>query len=263
MQWNTLDSPGHLHEVLAGNFFHEETESVPEQTWSSAGLLDSTVRGLLGLEISGGANHLRLTPHLPADWDQVSVDNIRLPHSTVSVKLIEDESSVELAIRNEGVAFDLVFEPQIPLGARLLGADLNNTKIDTAVETFSGDEHAKVSLRVPSGVSHFRLRFEGGVALIMPAVDLHVGDPSSQPKIIRLSLQQHVLSIRADVLSGTASRFRIRTPWTIASHQGVTVRSLPPNEYELEMTGPSTANDEIIGPTGYVHAACQLTFTSK
>ena len=69
MQWSTLDSPGHLHEVLAGNFFHEETESVPEQTWSSAGLLDCTVRGLLGLEINGGENRLLLAPHLPANLE--------------------------------------------------------------------------------------------------------------------------------------------------------------------------------------------------
>ena len=29
--WSSLDSPGHLHEVLAGDFYHEEVESVPEQ----------------------------------------------------------------------------------------------------------------------------------------------------------------------------------------------------------------------------------------
>ena len=34
--WSSLDSPGHMHEVLAGDFYHEELESVPEQTWSSA-----------------------------------------------------------------------------------------------------------------------------------------------------------------------------------------------------------------------------------
>ena len=36
--WTTLDSPGRMHEVLAGDLFHPEAESVPEQTWTSAGL---------------------------------------------------------------------------------------------------------------------------------------------------------------------------------------------------------------------------------
>ncbi|MGA8028472.1 MAG: hypothetical protein WB992_15110 [Bryobacteraceae bacterium] len=33
--WSTLDSPGHMDEVLAGDTYHPQTESVPEQTWSS------------------------------------------------------------------------------------------------------------------------------------------------------------------------------------------------------------------------------------
>ena len=37
LPWHTLDSEGHIHEVAAGDFYHPEMESVPEQTWSSAG----------------------------------------------------------------------------------------------------------------------------------------------------------------------------------------------------------------------------------
>ena len=80
MNWNRLDSLGHLHEVFAGDFFHEQTESVPEQTWSSAGMLDAAVRGLLGLDVGGAQNEVSFTPHLPAEWDHVQVGNVRLPH---------------------------------------------------------------------------------------------------------------------------------------------------------------------------------------
>jgi glycogen debranching enzyme len=41
LPWGTLDSMGHMHEVLAGNFYHQQEESVPEQTWSSAAFLSS------------------------------------------------------------------------------------------------------------------------------------------------------------------------------------------------------------------------------
>ena len=50
LPWGTLDSMGHMHELLAGDFYHQQVESVPEQTWSSAALLSSAVQGLLGLE---------------------------------------------------------------------------------------------------------------------------------------------------------------------------------------------------------------------
>ena len=57
LPWFRLGSLGHMHEVLAGNLFHPEVESVPEQTWSSAGFLHATVCGLFGL---------RLMPHSTA-----------------------------------------------------------------------------------------------------------------------------------------------------------------------------------------------------
>ena len=45
LPWFRLDSLGYMHEVLAGNLFHPEVESVPEQTWSSAGFLHATGAG--------------------------------------------------------------------------------------------------------------------------------------------------------------------------------------------------------------------------
>src|SRR5271170_5410774 len=123
LEWNRLDSLGHLHEVLAGNFFHEQTESVPEQTWSSAGLLSSSVLGLLGLHINGLENRIDFMPHLPAEWERVAIENVRLPQSTMSLALVQSMTGVDLAIDNKGSPAQIIFEPQIPLGARLMHAD--------------------------------------------------------------------------------------------------------------------------------------------
>ncbi len=64
--WGTLDSMGHMHELLTGDFYHQQIESVPEQTWSSAAFLSSAVHGLLGLEREAQANGLEFSPHLPS-----------------------------------------------------------------------------------------------------------------------------------------------------------------------------------------------------
>src|SRR3984957_17365310 len=76
--WGTLDSMGHMHELLTGDFYHQQVESVPEQTWSSAALLSSAVKGLLGLERDAQANSLKFSPHLPANWDSISVRNVKV-----------------------------------------------------------------------------------------------------------------------------------------------------------------------------------------
>jgi glycogen debranching enzyme len=76
LSWASLDSLGHMHEVLAGNFYRPQVESVPEQTWSSAGFLDATVHGLLGLDVDSTANRITFTPHLPAAWNSVSIEHV-------------------------------------------------------------------------------------------------------------------------------------------------------------------------------------------
>ena len=236
MQWNTLDSPGHLHEVLAGNFFHEQTESVPEQTWSSAGLVDATVRGLLGLEIDGGGNRLRFAPHLPAEWKQISVENVRLPHSLLSWTMKHDAGGVDVSFQNDGVPTTISFEPQIPLGAHGLRAEFGNHSIPADVEQSASDEHAHLTLSLPSGGSRCHLSFIGGVSVsIVPAV-LRVGDPSSGLKLISLDLHGDVLSISADVHPSGTATLLVVTPREILTRPGLEVRPLSDGKYLVDIS---------------------------
>ena len=239
-QWNALDSPGHIHEVLAGNFYHEQTESVPEQTWSSAGLLDATARGLLGLEIDGIANTLSFAPHLPAEWKEISVRNVRLPHSTLAFTVAHNMTGLNLKIENDGPAIRMSFEPQIPLGAQALTADFQGRPIPSTIETTAGDEHASLSLDVPSGISLCHLSFRGGVSVSPHLRLLHVGDPSSDLKLVSVRLDGRMLSIEADVHSAGIAAISIITPWEIKSQKGVAVQSLHENEYVLDLDKAST-----------------------
>jgi glycogen debranching enzyme len=100
--WNLLDSAGHLHEVLAGDLDHPEMESVPEQTWSSAGLLSAAVHGLLGLETDAGRRELGFAPQLPENWRTLALRNIRVGGSTVSIAMTSDGHMRTWIIDNAG-----------------------------------------------------------------------------------------------------------------------------------------------------------------
>jgi glycogen debranching enzyme len=256
LEWNRLDSLGHLHEVLAGNFFHEQTESVPEQTWSSAGLLSSTVLGLLGLHINGLENRIDFMPHLPADWNRVAIENVRLPQSTMSFALVQSMTGVDLAIDNKGSPAQIIFEPQIPLGARLMHADYQGQNISAKIEMFSEDEHAILSLQVPPGKSHCHLQIEGGLSFLENRVKLKVGDPNTDMKITSLHLQGHTLSLEADVHPNGRNSFLLRTPWKLVDSKGASSTLLPNGDFEFKIASPLPQRND----SGYSHSHVTLSF---
>ena len=109
IDWNTLDSAGHLHEVAAGDFFHPEIESVPEQTWSSAGLLSAAVHGLLGLDVDAQRHEVSFAPQLPAGWHHLIVRNIAVGTSQLSLDLHCDDNKLSLSVIDESDPVEVHF----------------------------------------------------------------------------------------------------------------------------------------------------------
>jgi len=117
--WFGLDSPGHMHEVLNGDEFVPERESVPDQTWSSASFISSGVRGLLGLHVDATNRQLRFAPRIPADWDSVRVRHIGLAGADVDLALRMASDRAELEIENSGPEMTLTFRPPLPSGVHV------------------------------------------------------------------------------------------------------------------------------------------------
>ena len=124
--WFSLDAPGHMHEVLAGNRFAPERESVPDQTWSSASFLSSAVRGLLGLDVDGLSRHLRFAPRLPLEWDAVRVRHLNLGGTDVGIALHRSRDTIEIDIVNAGPPFTLLLRPELPAGAHIRSAQVRD-----------------------------------------------------------------------------------------------------------------------------------------
>ena len=258
LPWTTLDAPGHIHEVLAGNYFRAQTESVPEQTWSSAGLLDTAVRGLFGIDVHAAQNSLTLRPHLPAEWEQVSVENIRLPKSNLAFSMHHDVTGVDLEIRNDGAPVAVAFEPEIPLGAEVVGAEFAGEAIAATVERSGEDAHAKLQFTAPVGVSRCHFRLLGGVSLILPEPAPQIGDASSAMKLTNLRLQERNLFLNVDINPAGANGLRIQTPWKIISMHGATLEASPDGasatDYQVQIQTPK----QITG--GYASTQVEIQF---
>lgn len=264
--WSTLDAPGHIHEVMAGNFYRAQTESVPEQTWSSAGLLDAALRGLFGIEVHAAQNEIVLKPHMPAEWNEMSVDDIRLPHSKLGFTLRHDAGNVELDLRNAGESAAIDFSPEIPLGAQVIDAQCDGVKLPVTVTTFAQDSHARMKLAVANGTSHCHLRLSGGVSVLVPAQAAQIGDGSVGVKLTQLQLQGHRLALDADVHARGADHFQLQTPWKIQAIAGASLKVIANDLYDVQFahavksTGPKLSGSSSTMPDGYSSTHVEITF---
>ena len=258
LPWGTLDSMGHMHEVLTGDFYHQQAESVPEQTWSSAGFLSSAVHGLLGLEIEAQANRLNFSPHLPSDWDRMSVSNIKLPNGNVAMVLARVRGGLDLQIENKGGPLELSFTPEIPFAARLGDATLDGKHLPVHKEEHQQDTHAAVRFKVPSGKSDCFLGYEGGVAVGVKDPAPLVGESSRGIKLTSVAYDSKTLVLKADVRQDrNSSVITLRTGEKPLGAHGAKLVKIAQDEYQL-IVDQTPAPD-----TMYQHIEITVDFAGK
>ena len=239
--WCSLDSLGHMDEVLAGDYYHEQTESVPEQTWSSASFFHTAVHGLLGLQVDGVTRQVVYAPHIPADWNSAAVRNIQLPKAKIDFIWTRTDEGSSLEAVNSGDPIHLIYSPEIPLGSTLKGARWNGKPIHARLEEHNQDAHAMVDIELPHGTSHITLEYSGGVSLVLPQVQPHIGDPSHAMKLIDTRLNGSEYIVDAQVDSSQSSNVQLRTDRNVVAVHGATWRPLSADTYELTVPASETS----------------------
>jgi glycogen debranching enzyme len=257
LAWNTLDSEGHIHEVLAGDLFHPEIESVPEQTWSSAGYLSSAVHGLLGIAIESANRRLTLAPHLPAQWNQVSIRNLRVGNSLLAAQITRDGHGMDLVLNNSGAALTLDFSPDLPLGAVLTRSTIDGKPAHVSPEEHPQEVQAHVAFSVPSGITHLHIGYTGGVELALDPHAPALGEASRGIKIVAARFAKDTLTIDAFLRPSAAESLTLLTPWTPASDGQSSIQRLDNGRYELRFTEVSATsnNDGYIPVHTVIHFA--------
>jgi glycogen debranching enzyme len=251
--WSTLDARGHIHEVLAGDFYHPQIESVPEQTWSSAGFLRAAVTGLLGLDIESGKNHLSFTPHLPAQWNELSIGNVRVGKSVLHLQIKRDSTSIEATIENSGDSLSFAFNPEIPVGATIESATLTSSSKDQArLEVHSDaheqDQHARVSFPVAKGITTCRIAYIGGVQVGVKSTHPQVGTASSGMKVKAVHLDENILTVDTWVRSGDDQMLALSTLWKVASVEGGIATQSAPGMYVIRVDSNKSQSADATNP---------------
>jgi hypothetical protein len=257
--WTSLDSLGHMPETLAGDYYHEELESVPEQTWSSAAFFTTTVSGLLGLHVDSRLQQVSFAPHLPPSWNEVTVRHLRVGGSEITLNMTQSADEIRLQMQNAGAPVQMVFDPELPFGATLRGVQIGNRSINAKLEQNPQDTHAKVDFTLPAGSTLLTLDYRGGIAIVAPSWRPAIGEPSGAIKITALSLSGRVLVIELDHLISASSSFELRTPWVIKDIQGAALEPVGPSVYRVTLS----ARTRDAEPHSYQRSKVILRFTDS
>ena len=237
--WNTLDSGGHLHEVLAGDLFHPEVESVPEQTWSSAGLLTSGVGGLLGLAVRSGERQVAFAPHLPAAWPGVTLRNVMVGDTRLGLVLRRDARGIDLDVDNGGGPVGIDFAPEVPLGAEPGAATFDGAALAVAIEAHPQDRHVRARFTAPPGASHLHIGLGGGVAVELPDTPPVLGAGSRGFRIGGATLTGDALTITG--WAAGPAEVRVASPWPLRAVTGARTRPLGDGRYAVCLAGGNGA----------------------
>jgi glycogen debranching enzyme len=194
----TAQDLGAVTELLSGAFFQPFGRSTSHQLWSSAMVITPALKGLFGIEADGLSHSIDLDPHLPADWDNASVERIHVGESVCSltyqrlgasmvvkvsntsgpaVRLASAVKGVKVASDGASIAFALPpVEVAVPHGLPLPGArtaqmkvlsesaDAHSLKLELEAEAGS-----VVELQVRRNAAKLNLHVDGGTTEAAPS----------------------------------------------------------------------------------------------
>lgn len=200
-------SLGRNPEVISGRLYKPLDTAVPQQFFATSMVLTPLIRGLLGIDVDVPAKRVTLAPHLPPDWNEVSVDRVPVGRGQMSVTLRRTAGRIAATITRTGetTPIEVAFSPALPLGARVIGTTASS-------QSTPGDVHATVTGTVGSS-AELSVSYTGGWSIVPPSMPAQIGQRSAAPRVISERLNgggQYVVSLEG--LAGRSYVFRLRSP---------------------------------------------------
>ncbi len=159
-------SLGHVTEVLSGDEYQGLSTSSPHQIWSAAMVVNPLLRGLFGLATDAAHHLITLSPHVPADWKNFVLRNVRAGDCRVDLQYARTDEGILLTVdRSSAGDCTLEFSPAISPVADVMSVESNGHLISHRVTRSATDQHVEIRLPLSRGVNklHLSLRNDFGL----------------------------------------------------------------------------------------------------
>jgi glycogen debranching enzyme len=178
-------SLGHVTEVLSGDYYQPLGTSSPHQIWSAAMVASPLLKGMFGLEKDATKKNLMFVPHVPADWTNFKISNVRVGDSVVSLRYQKTLGEITLEVTRTGGECSLDFEPELANTALVSRVEVNGRPL--SYDQLISAEHHHLKLKFP-------LREEKTTVRILVANDFGLSYAFRLPELGSESSDLRILS---------------------------------------------------------------------
>jgi GH15 family glucan-1,4-alpha-glucosidase len=150
-------SLGHVTEVLSGDYYQPLSTSSPHQIWSAAMVVSPLLKGMFGLEKDATKKTLTFAPHVPADWTNFKINNVRVGDSVITLSYQKTLGEITLEVTRAGGECALEFEPAVANSVLAARVEVNGHPQSFDQQIAFGHHHLKIRFVLQAGKNVVRV----------------------------------------------------------------------------------------------------------
>ena len=194
---------GFVEEVLNGSEY-QPSGVCPHQCWSETMVLQPAIEGMLGLVVKAQENKIILSPHLPADWDSLKVDNIRVGNQSFDFKYNRQGPNYTFQFLPKGnVKIKLEFLPSFPAGTLFKKVLQNGQEASVAIFKTTQYNSLLVSSEITTPLT-INTEVDKGISVLPVIQNPKPGDHAAGLRIISTNLTGNQFSVIVEGATGSS-----------------------------------------------------------
>jgi len=216
---------GCITEVFSGTNNVWPQEAVSHQGFSTAGVVLPFVRGLLGLEGNALAKSLTFSPHFPADWKQVSIENYQVGQAKFAFEYERGKDKIVVKVHPENAqGYEIHFTPALGIGTQIQSLHLDGKPVEFETKERAQVVQVESEIPVRKDSLSIDLTFVPTVEILPFVPESKTGDSNKGLKIISLNKEDSKLALEVEGLSNETYEVQVTRPEGIAQVEGAELK---------------------------------------
>jgi glycogen debranching enzyme len=225
---------GYVTELLSGDFNAAFGRSSHHQVWSEAMVVTPLIRGLLGIEATDGGNALTFAPQLPANWDRVSVTNLRAGDrqgkltlerapGVQTISVYPFASSIHTQSQTGAVkALRLTIAPAFPVDALVRSVTVNGQPAAFKLTRVGDIQRAEITFDLTL-FAKVVFSYDEGTEVYVAPESLKPGQNNQGLRLLRSRTDGNALRLVVEGVGGRAYTLGVRSTRRFGDARGIKV----------------------------------------